>query len=258
MMNVRGLRPLNAAALTVMLLVPVPAVMGDTHGTESSQERSPGASEQQALRQEVDALKAELDSIKEMLQVLRPDLTMVMPDFAERFHVMHRAGDAGDWAVANHELSSMRQIIGRAKRLNPQQGPMLEAFMLGPLENLEKVIMQRDDEAFDKALDQTIQSCNGCHQALGSPFIQIALETPDELNMRHPHKLEPSKAPRDHSHGARVEDMMGEMMESTPGGHGSEEDDHGGTDGDDHGAMIEEMEEEVPGGHHAEGDDDDH
>ncbi|MDH3669971.1 MAG: hypothetical protein OES46_02255, partial [Gammaproteobacteria bacterium] len=84
--------------------------------------------ELQALTKEIGALRAEVAKLRKSvvsLQAIRPTLTTLMPDLAERFHVMHYAGEAGDWAVAGHELLGMKSLIDVAKQVDPEKGPML-------------------------------------------------------------------------------------------------------------------------------------
>lgn len=217
MTNDRGL-PLRMTTLLVMLVIPLTTVASDDHDSvpqAGGETASTAPSEPQSLEHRVASLEEELARAEASLAALQPDMTMIMPDFAERFHVMHRAGDAGDWAVANHELLAMQQIIDRMRRLDPENGALLDDYMSGPLNNLAELIDHRDQEAFVQALEQTVQVCNACHQAVGSPFIQVTLEPPEALNMRHPHKLQSSEAPREHTHGEANEAMNDHM----PGGH---------------------------------------
>ncbi|MDI5933839.1 hypothetical protein [Halomonas kalidii] len=221
MTNDRGL-PLSMTTLLVMLVIPLTSVAKDDHDSvpqAGGETASTAPAEPQSLEHRVASLEEELArveaSLEARLEALQPDMTMIMPDFAERFHVMHRAGDAGDWAVANHELLTMQQIIDRMRRLDPESGELLDDYMSGPLNNLAELIDHRDQQAFVQALEQTVQVCNACHQAVGSPFIQVTLEPSEALNMRHPHKLQSSEAPREHKHGEADESMNDHM----PGGH---------------------------------------
>ncbi|PXX97227.1 hypothetical protein [Halomonas sp. LBP4] len=219
--------PLRMATLLVMLVVPPTTVANDDHDSVPQAESatsSTAPSEPQSLEQRVATLEEELARVETSLEALQPDMTMIMPDFAERFHVMHRAGDAGDWAVANHELLTMRQITDRVKRFDPQNGALLDSYLSGPLTKLAELIEDRDQEAFGQALEQTVQVCNACHQAVGSPFIRVTLEPPEALNMRHPHQLQSGEAPREHTHG-EAREAMGDHMS---GGH------HEGETTDDH------------------------
>lgn len=171
----------------------------EDHGREvMSEEHDDG--EVQAGTGELEALRAEVEELRAMVELLKPSLTRLMPDFAERFHVMHRAGDSGDWAVAQHELLAMRSIIDLSRRVEPEKGQMLEGFMHQPFADLDTAIEHEDREAFDKALGQTIDNCNACHEAVGSPFVEVVLNARSSLSMRHPHRLQASEPRQGHTH----------------------------------------------------------
>ncbi len=142
--------------------------------------------------------------------------TQFMPDFSERFHVMHRAGAAGDWAVAAHELSELKRQMGLASSIDAEQGQLMQA-MLGPsMEELEKTIKQGDLQAFEKNLAWTVNMCNACHVATNSPFIEVKLDASDSLGMRHPHKLTAREAPEGHAHGEEESGDHAENAEDAP------------------------------------------
>lgn len=219
------------ASTAVLLAAALPAVAheDETHAAESAAAATPSEpTDVETLQREVRVLEAEVAELRQTVQALVPSLTMLMPDFAERFHVMHRAGDVGDWAVANHELLAMQQIAAEAERLHPERGQLLAAYMAAPFESLDEAIDHSNYEAFDGALRQTLQSCNACHRAVGSPFIQVTLNPPSQLSMRHPHKLQPSEPLHGHTHGASgTHEAMHEEM------HGTEEHHHEGEDHSD-------------------------
>jgi len=159
--------------------------------------------ELQALTKEIGALRAEVAKLRKSvvsLQAIRPTLTTLMPDLAERFHVMHYAGEAGDWAVAGHELLGMKSLIDVAKQVDPEKGPMLDGFMTTSFNKISAAIEHGDVASFATALDETIKSCNACHVAVGSPFIKVTLEGRDALSLRHPHALGRSKMSGKHMH----------------------------------------------------------
>jgi hypothetical protein len=159
--------------------------------------------ELQTLTKEIRALTAEVAELQKSvasLQRLRPTLTALMPDFAERFHVMHYAGEAGDWAVAGHELLALKGLIDVGKQVDPEKGPMLDGFMTASFNKINAAIEHGDVASFVTALDEGVKSCNACHVAVGSAFIKVTLEGRDALSLRHPHALDPSKMPGKHMH----------------------------------------------------------
>lgn len=159
--------------------------------------------ELRALKQELSALKgqmAELEKTVARLQAMQPTITSLMPNFAERFHVMHYAGDAGDWAVAGHELQEMERLISVTKQIDAKQGALMEGFLTANFRKLREAIAHSKREAFDQALTEAVINCNACHAAAGSPFIRVTLEVAESLSLRHPHSFGKSRAPMEHMH----------------------------------------------------------
>jgi hypothetical protein len=141
--------------------------------------------------------------LEERLAVLesRFSFASFMPDFAERFHVMHRAGEANDWAVASHELQEMMRLARLSKSIDTDKGKLMGAMMEPSFEALEHAIEDSNHEKFEKALTQTIGTCNACHTATGSEFVQVTLDVSGSLSMRHPHSFMERQMPSGHSHG---------------------------------------------------------
>jgi cytochrome c553 len=173
---------MNHAMAFALAIVTGPAATASQHDIES-------------LRERVSALEARIEA----LEAAR-SFTSFMPDFSERFHVMHYAGDAGDWAVAKHELLTLQGIAERATDIDLQQGKMLQQMLAPAFDQLETAIEHGNRKQFHSALEATVTSCNACHAATGNAFIQVTLDPPARLNMRHPHKLTKSEAPGDHAH----------------------------------------------------------
>ena len=159
--------------------------------------------ELQALAKQVAALNDEVAQLKksiELLQAIQPDITSIMPDFAERFHVMHYAGEAEDWAVASHELLGMQRLVGIMTRVDPEKAAMVNGFLLENFKDLDAAIEHENQKAFRQTLAKTVDNCNGCHVAVGSPSMKITLNVHDSLSMRHSHDLKKSEKPGDHTH----------------------------------------------------------
>lgn len=157
----------------------------------------------QALTKQVKDLSdqvAELKSTVELLNAIRPDVATLMPDISERFHVMHYAGDAQDWALAAHELAGIERLIGNLQRVDQEKGAMAEGFLHENFQQLDDAIDHGDGKSFDKALGATVASCNGCHVAVGSPSMKVVLDTSHSLSLRHSHALQKSDKPAGHDH----------------------------------------------------------
>ncbi len=158
----------------------------------------------ETLEQRIRALEARIAA----LEAHRTFATF-MPNFAERFHVMHRAGEAGDWAVASHELSEMKRLSSLSTSINAEQGRLMQSMMTPVLDELEAAIGHTDDARFAAALEQAIDTCNACHAATGSAFIEVRLDASELISLRHPHHLRSRDAPEGHTHQHGMHDDAG-------------------------------------------------
>jgi hypothetical protein len=165
-----------------------------------------------ALEQRIGALEARIAA----LEAVRT-FTSFMPNFAERFHVMHQAGEAGDWAVASHELAEMKRLSAISTAIDADKGELMQRMMTPSFEQLEAAIGHGNQKKFEKALNDSINACNACHRATGSEFIEVTLDVRESLSLRHPHRLMPRDVPGGHHHGASA--GMGRMMQPASNGH---------------------------------------
>jgi uncharacterized protein YabN with tetrapyrrole methylase and pyrophosphatase domain len=177
----RQLRAMLAASVLAAVSMPL---LADSDGAKI-----------QALERQVEALQARIAALEERLT-----FTSFMPDFAERFHVMHRAGEAGDWAVASHELEEMKRLARISPSIDSDKGKLMQAMMNPSFEALEKAIEHGNHDKFVKALSQTTDTCNACHTATGSGFVQVTLDARDSMSLRHPHKFMEQEVPGGHMH----------------------------------------------------------
>ena len=155
------------------------------------------------LTRQLDALTAEVAQLRktvDMLNAIRPTITTLMPSVAERFHVMHFAGDAEDWALASHELLGIEHLLGVIQKVDPEKGAMAEGFLAPSLERIDAAIDHGNRPAFDAAISNMVASCNACHIAAGSPAMVVTLDPASGLSLRHSHKLMHSEKPGDHTH----------------------------------------------------------
>jgi len=75
----------------------------------------------QALARQIEVLNNEVTRLRlavESLRAIQPTITSLMPEFSERFHVMHYAGEAEDWAVASHELLGLKRLVEIMKQVD--------------------------------------------------------------------------------------------------------------------------------------------
>ncbi len=178
------------------------AALGDRHsehgrmmGTEAAPEKEPELKTPDDLKKEIMALRQRISA----LEALKPTFTNFMPNFAERFHVMHRAGEVGDWALAAHEADEMRRLSSISTYIDPRLGALMQAFMDGNLRKLRGAIEHGNLGSFQAALKDTVTGCNACHMAAGST-VAVSLDVDESLSMRHPHTLRKTTVPKDHMH----------------------------------------------------------
>jgi len=175
------LRAVFAAAMLAALSTPL---LADSDGAKF-----------EALEHQIEVLQARIAALEERLT-----FTSFMPDFAERFHVMHRAGEAGDWAVASHELEEMKRLARLSTSIDAATGQLMQEMMKPNFEALENAIEHTNGKKFETALSQTTATCNACHAATGSGFVQVTLDASDSTSLRHPHKFMEQQMTGGHAH----------------------------------------------------------
>ena len=182
--------------LIILLLLATSYYSGVAMPNEDSKQIQELANQVAALKDEV----AELGKAVALLKAIQPTITMLMPAFSERFHVMHYAGEAEDWAVAAHELQGLRHLVEVMQLVDPEKGAMVKGFLDANFNQLDAAIEHDNVKSFTKAMDETLGSCNSCHIAVGSPSMKITLDARNSLSMRHSHDLGKSKMPGEHMH----------------------------------------------------------
>ena len=190
---------------SISLILPTIALIV---GTLSVAKASSDEANLQSMQKALLALQIRVEA----LEVIKPTFTSLMPNFSERFHVMHRAGEAGDWAVAGHEVAEMKRLTALSSYIDAKNGALMQGMMGPRLDALEAAIKHGNLGKFEAALGETVSSCNACHRASGSPFIQVILDAKDSISLRHPHAFAKSEMAGGHSHGGPA--MMQKDMES--------------------------------------------
>lgn len=205
--------PVCIAVLSLLLPFVALADSGKEHGSGASMpmgaspmghmaSAAPAAAELPPLTADLPSLLAEVQRLRKevaRLDAIKPTFTNFMPNFSERFHLMHYAGDAGDWAVANHEAMELDRLLNVAQAVDPEKGKLMQAFIGGDLERLDDAISHGDKADFDKALHETVVHCNACHVAVGSAFIKVSVDVAPNMTIRHPHILTQQHATK-HQH----------------------------------------------------------
>jgi len=149
----------------------------------------------------LERLMEKINALEGRIAMLESRITFAsfMPDFAERFHVMHRASESEDWAVASHELQIMKQLMASSQSIDAEQGALFQAMMEPVIKKIDNAINHANSKKMTTALSEAVQTCNACHTATGSPFINVTLDATESLSMRHPHKFTKQKTAK-HTH----------------------------------------------------------
>ncbi len=94
------------------------------------------------------ALERRIDALESRIAALEAGRTFTsfMSNFSERFHVMHRAGEAGDWAVASHELAEMKRLSTLSTAIDAEKGKLMQAMLAPSFEALEVAIEHGDQK----------------------------------------------------------------------------------------------------------------
>jgi len=151
----------------------------------------------QLLHQQIQELQKRVET----LEAVKPTITTMMPNFAERFHVLHFAGEAGDWAVAGHELAEMKRLTNLSSQIDAEKGALMQGMMGPSFKALKEAVEHGNQKKFRTALVEAVNTCNACHKVTGSPFIKVTLDVKDTLSLRHPHAFTKSEVTGGHSHG---------------------------------------------------------
>jgi hypothetical protein len=119
-----------------------------------------------------------------------PDLPKVyMPglgEFMQAIQIHHAklwlAAKAQNWALADYQLSEMKEVLDEVRELVPTYknvpvGQMVDAIATGPIAELEKAVEGKKFATFAKSYDKLTEACNSCHTAANRGFIKIKRPT---------------------------------------------------------------------------------
>jgi len=119
-----------------------------------------------------------------------PDLPKVyMPGLGEFMLViqthhakMWLAAREKNWALAEYQLSEMKEVFSEVQELVPKYkdipvGDMIDAIVTGVIADMEKAVEQKKLKEFSAAYGKLTAACNDCHKAASRGFIQIRKPT---------------------------------------------------------------------------------
>jgi hypothetical protein len=114
-------------------------------------------------------LQKEIDEIKAVL----PKFSAPMREVSDRFQDMYYAAHGGNWGLAGYMSKHIQDAMHPAKVTELKIYEDWKAFydtMFGPI---NKAIMAQDPKAFEREYNETIESCNLCHEATRNAFIKV-------------------------------------------------------------------------------------
>src|SRR5207248_1472968 len=106
---------------------------------------------------------------------IQPGLGTVMMEYGRRFALAKLAVDAGDWGMAQYQITEATEIQEVGETTRPKNAALLKNFeqtLLGPIQN---DIKNKDLATFKKDYASAIEGCNACHQATGHPYVRVQI-----------------------------------------------------------------------------------
>jgi hypothetical protein len=152
------------------------------------------------LSGEVRGLSREVASLKESLERAQTELAAgkeSRPGLGEFMTTMQLhtgklwfAAKASNWDLADYELDELREAMEGAKSLHAEKNRVnisnvLDSVLQTQIVRLAESTRGRNPSDFQKAYDETLRACNGCHEESGRKFINIVRPTiPPVSNQR--------------------------------------------------------------------------
>lgn len=96
---------------------------------------------------------------------IQPGTAAQMIELLHRFNTIWFAGQAGNWDLVMFETHEAEEAVEVLKTTRPSRFPAVDAWAKANLEAIEKAAMAKDKAAFEKAYDDALAGCNGCHIA---------------------------------------------------------------------------------------------
>ena len=86
------------------------------------------------------------------------------------------AARARNWALAEYQLSEMKEVFSDVQDLVPNYkkvpiGQMIETITTGPIAEMEKAVEEKKFSKFASTYDKLTEACNSCHKAANRGFI---------------------------------------------------------------------------------------
>lgn len=108
---------------------------------------------------------------------IQPGTAKQMLELIRRFNTIWFAEQAGNWDLTLFDLDESRDEIEVLKTTRPSRYPAIKAWADANITALEKAAGSKDKVAFEKAYDDAIAGCNGCHIASNMKAVKIIRPT---------------------------------------------------------------------------------
>jgi hypothetical protein len=127
-----------------------------------------------AVQASLKRVEAELATVKE----LTPGLGEYMTTIQLHAGKLWFAAKAANWDLAVYELHELEETMEAVKKLNAEKNGVkisgvMDAVLRTQIAQLDATIKRKNSGEFQKAYDETLSACNGCHNESGHKFIQI-------------------------------------------------------------------------------------
>ncbi|MGZ5617224.1 MAG: hypothetical protein ACXWFW_07670 [Usitatibacter sp.] len=145
------------------------------------------------------AIAADADSQKQIDEIkgALPKFAIPMREVGDRFQNMFFAAKDGNWALAAYMSKYMNGAMNPAKVTKPAEYKTWQGFYEGAFDPVNKAIQAKDLKAFEASYKAVIESCNGCHAAMGYGFIKVVkMKTPANVGLDYAVKSQPGDVPK--------------------------------------------------------------
>lgn len=131
-----------------------------------------------ALQDSLKRVQSELATVKK----LTPGLGEYMIKIQLHAGKLWFAAKASNWELAAYQLHELEETMEAIKALNAEEkgvniSNVLDAVLQTQIVQLEESIERKNQPEFQKAYDETLSACNGCHMETGHKYIQIIRPT---------------------------------------------------------------------------------
>jgi hypothetical protein len=175
-----GVAAVLSLVLVVVLLFKIAALDRQVQRLNAS------TSEANGLQTTLKQVQAELAAVKETRPGLAEYMIMIQLHAAKLWF----AARAANWQLAGYQAHEIEETMEAVKALNAEENGVkisnvMDAVLQTQIVQLEKAIESRNQGEFQKAYDETLSACNGCHTETGHKYIQVIRPTaPPVTNQR--------------------------------------------------------------------------